>query len=66
MKSKQVHVCVESLFYKKSICWIIILRELRTTSNTEAPFLDLNLSISNDIVSTIYDKRDYFDLEIRW
>ena len=29
------------------------------TSDTKAPFLDLHLSISNDIVSTkIYDKRD--------
>ena len=29
--------------------------------DTEAPFLDLNLSISNGIVSTkIYDKRDDF------
>ena len=35
------------------------------TSDTEAAFLDLHLSISNDIVSTkIYDKRDDFDLEI--
>ena len=35
------------------------------TSDTEATFLDLHLSISNDIVSTkIYDKRDYFDFEI--
>ena len=33
--------------------------------DTEAAFLDLHLSISNDIVSTkIYDKRDYFDFEI--
>ena len=32
------------------------------TSDTEAAFLDLHLSISNDIVSTkIYDKRDDFD-----
>ena len=32
------------------------------TSDTEAAFLDLRLSISNDIVSTeIYDKRDDFD-----
>ena len=31
----------------------------------EAPFLDLNLSISNDIVSSkIYDKRDDFNFEI--
>ena len=35
------------------------------TSDTEATFLDLHLSISNNIVSTkIYDKRDDFDFEI--
>ena len=35
------------------------------TSDTEAAFLDLHLSISNDIVSTkIYYKRDDFDFEI--
>ena len=35
------------------------------TSDTEAAFLDLHLSISDDIVSTkIYDKRDDFDIEI--
>ena len=35
------------------------------TSDTKAAFLDLHLSISNDIVSTkIYDKRDDFDFEI--
>ena len=35
------------------------------TSDTEAAFLDLHLSISNDIFSTkIYDKRDDFDFEI--
>ena len=34
-------------------------------SDTEVAFLDLHLSISNDIVSTkIYDKRDDFDFEI--
>ena len=34
------------------------------TSDTEAAFLDLHLTISNDIVSTkIYDKRDDFDFE---
>ena len=33
--------------------------------DTGAAFLDLHLSISNDIVSTkIYDKRDDFDFEI--
>ena len=35
------------------------------TSDTEAPFLDLHLSISNGFVSTkIYDKRDDFDFNI--
>ena len=35
------------------------------TSDTKDAFLDLHLSISNDIVSTkIYDKRDDFDFEI--
>ena len=35
------------------------------SSDTEAPFLDLNLSITNSIVSSkIYDKRDDFDFEI--
>ena len=35
------------------------------TSDTEVAFLDLHLSISNDIVSTkIYDIRDDFDFEI--
>ena len=34
-------------------------------ADTEAAFLDLHLSISNDIVSTkIYDKRDDFDFEM--
>ena len=34
-------------------------------SDTEAPFLDLNLSITNGIVSSkIYDKRDDFNFEI--
>ena len=34
------------------------------TSDTEAPFLDLHLSISNGFVSSkIYDKRDEFDFE---
>ena len=35
------------------------------TSDTEAPFLDLHLSISNGFVSfKIYDKRDGFDFDI--
>ena len=35
------------------------------TSDTEAPFLDFHLSISNSFVSSkIYDKRDDFDFDI--
>ena len=35
------------------------------TYDTEAAFLDLHLSIFNDIVSTkIYDKRDDFDFKL--
>ena len=35
------------------------------SSDTEAPFLDLNLSITNGIVSyKIYDVRDDFNFEI--
>ena len=34
------------------------------SSDTEAAFLDLNLSITNGVVSTkIYDKRDDFNIE---
>ena len=34
-------------------------------SDTEAPFLDLHLSVSNGLVSSkIYDKRDDFDFDI--
>ena len=34
-------------------------------SDTEAPFLDLHLSVSNGFVSPkIYDKRDDFDFDI--
>ena len=35
------------------------------SSDTEAPFMDLNLSITNGIVSSkIYDKQDHFNFEI--
>ena len=34
------------------------------TSDTEAPFLELHLSISNGFISSkIYDKRDDFDFD---
>ena len=47
----------------------IYLTELQlnkaNSSDSDAPFLDLNLSITNGIVSSkIYDKRDDFNFEI--
>ena len=42
-----------------------LLLNKANTSDTEAPFLDLHLSISNGLVSSkIYDKRDDFDFDI--
>ena len=42
-----------------------LLLNKTNTSDKETAFLDLHLSISNDIVSTkIYDKRDDFDFKI--
>ena len=50
----QVHVYSSELQLNKA-----------NTPDTEAAFLDLHLSISNDIVSIkIYDKRNDFDFEI--
>ena len=47
------------------ICPLEFQLNKANTSDTEAAFLDLHLSISNDIVSTkIYDKSDDFDFEI--
>ena len=41
-----------------------LLLNKANSSDTEAPFLDLNLSISNGTVSTkIYNKRDNFDFD---
>ena len=58
-----------NVYFDNMVSQIIYPSELRlnktNTSNTEAAFLDLHLSISNNIVSTkIDDKRDDFDFEI--
>ena len=52
--------------YMVSQIYLSELQLIKTnTSDTKATFLDLHLSISNDIISTkIYDKRDDFDFEI--
>ena len=57
------------MYIKKSEARSDIPTELQlneaNSSNTEAPFLDLDLSITNGIVSSkIYDKRDDFNFEI--
>ena len=42
--------------------WVYNLLQMSTSSDTESAFLNLNLSIHYDAVSTkIYDKRDDFD-----
>ena len=42
-----------------------MVNRINNTSDTEAPFLDLHLSISNGFVSSkIYDRRDDFDFDI--
>ena len=56
-------------FYFEQMVGQIYRTELQldtaNSSDTEAPFLDLNLSITNGIVfSKIYDKRDDFNFEI--
>ena len=48
-----IHICPKKLQLNKS-----------NISDTVVPFLDVNLSISDDVISTkIYDKRDDFDIE---
>ena len=65
---ERYHVNINNVYFD-NVVRQIYLSELQlnkaNTSDTEAAFLDLLLSISNDIVSTkIYDKRDVFDFEI--
>ena len=60
------NVC-EALIYLLDNIYIRFGTKLNkaNTSYTEAPFLDLHLSISNVFVSSkIYDKRDDFDFDI--
>ena len=46
-------------------CFITTPLNKANSSNTEAPFFGLNLSITNGIVSSkIYDKQDDFNFEI--
>ena len=63
------HISIISNIYFDNMVSQIYPSELQlnkaNTSDTEAAFLDLHLSISNNIVSTkIYYKRDDFDFKI--
>ena len=49
----------------KDLNFLLLIINKANTSDTDAPFLDIHLSISNGFVSSkIYDKRDDFDFEI--
>ena len=58
---------INNVYFDNMVCQIYpseLQPNKANTSDTKAAFLDLHLSISNDIVSTkIYDKRDDFDFE---
>ena len=59
---------INNVYFDKMVSQIYpseLQRYNANTSGTKALFLDLHLSISNNIVSTkIYDKCDGFDFEI--
>ena len=58
---------IDNIYFGQMVDRIYPTEQLNraNSSNTEAPFLDLNLCISYGTVSTkIYDKRDNFDFDI--
>ena len=59
---------IDNPYFEQMVCQIYpteLQLNKANSSDTEAPFLDLNLSITNGIVSSkIYDKRDNFNFEI--
>ena len=59
---------IDNIYFEQMVNWIYpaeLQLNKANSSATEAPFLDLNLSISDGTVSTkIYDKRDDFDFDI--
>ena len=58
---------IDNPYFEQMVCQIYpteLQLNKANSSDTEAPFLDLNLSITNDIVSSkIYDKWDDFFLK---
>ena len=63
LQHKDKKLFLTSHFETDNICSVELLQlNKANASDTEAAFLDFNLSIHNDTVSTeIYDKRDDFD-----
>ena len=58
---------IDNIYFDQMVDRIYPTEQLNiaNSSNTETPFLDLNLCISNGTVSTkLYDKRDNFDFDI--
>ena len=56
---------IDDIFFEQMVNRIHPQLNKANSSDTEVPFLDLNLSISNGTVSTkICDKRDDFDFDI--
>ena len=59
---------IDNPYFKQMVCQIYpteLQLNKASSSDTEAPFLDLDLSITNGIVSTkIDDNRDDFNFEI--
>ena len=58
---------IDNIYFEHMVDWIYpaeLQLNRANSSNTEAPFLDLNSSISNGMVSTkIYDKWEDFDFD---
>ena len=58
---------IDNIYFDQMVDWIYpteLQLNRANPSDTEAPFLDLNLCISNGTVSTkIYDKRDDFEFD---
>ena len=58
---------IDNPYFEQMVCQVYstdLQLNKANSSDTDAPFLDLNLSITNGIVSSkIYDKRDEFNFE---
>ena len=61
----KIRQACDFFFYLLILAVLTLQLNKANASDAKDPFLDLHLSISNDIVSTkIYDKHDDFDFEV--